>query len=143
MTNNLIKEIERISSTVKRGNSGQSSNKNMVLEACGKAADMVRELHKTHEAEGETLAQHLEHIGNTFHDMCKEAARQVRELRIMPKEMAEQTATDLMKLGQDEAKRHETISSALITARNALLSVTTPQLAIEQQKPDQEEKWPE
>lgn len=99
------------------------SQMSSVLEACQKAAEIVRNVHANHEAEGESLAKHLEQIGGTFLKMCQESAKQVRDLRIMPKEMAEKTAEELLSLGQQEEERHDKVTKGLISARDALLGI--------------------
>jgi hypothetical protein len=94
-----------------------------ILEACQKAADIVRSVHASHEAEGEALAKHLEQIGETFLKMCQAAAKQVRDLRIMPKEMADDTARELLQIGEQEERRHDLVTKGLASARDALLGI--------------------
>ena len=95
----------------------------LIMDACDKAAAMVRSVHEMHKAEGETLAQHLEQIGETFMKLCKEAARQVRDVRIMPQEMAESTANDLAELGKREYERFRKVTAGLVEARDALNAI--------------------
>lgn len=122
----INREVTRLSHVAKRGNSGATPTLNAVLEACKKAAAMIRDIHTTHAAEGETLAKHLEQIGENISAMCREAANQVRELRIMPKEMAESTANDLISIGEMEARRNETVTRGLLAARDAILGINKP-----------------
>jgi hypothetical protein len=97
--------------------------KHPALIACEKAAEMVREVHKSHEAEGETLAQHLEHIGETFASMCKEAANEVRKQRILPGEMASKMADELIEIGNLEFERQTRVARGLTAARDAILGI--------------------
>jgi hypothetical protein len=105
------------------GNSGREAATNLVLAACEKAAAMVRGVHETYAAEGETLAQHLETKGKEFMELFAEAAKAVRELRIVPKESAEATANDLVDIGRMEQERHAIVSKGLMDARQALLGI--------------------
>jgi len=93
------------------------------LIACRKAAEMVRKVHERHSAEGETLAQHLEQIGEKFLELCKEAANQIRQQHILPKEMAGKMADELVDIGQKEAKRQAIVSRGLTAARDAILGI--------------------
>jgi len=101
----------------------KTERKHPALVACEKAAEMVRGLHQRHEAEGETLAQHLEQIGQDVLDMCKEAAAQVRAQRIMPKEMADKIADDLINIGQTESARQAVVAKGLTAARDAIIGI--------------------
>src|SRR5262252_2070716 len=89
-TDILEQEIAQLARDIDRmpAPKDEAKPKHPALIACEKAAEMVRSVHERHAAEGETLAQHLEQIGETFSQMCKEAANQVRQQRILPGEMA-------------------------------------------------------
>jgi hypothetical protein len=124
----LEREIEQSvadlkKAAVKSGNSGREAAAHAVLAACEKAAAMVRDVHTTYAAEGETLAQHLENKGQEFLTLFQEAAKNVRELRVIPKESAEATANDLLELGKTEQERHAVVSKGLLDAREALLNI--------------------
>jgi uncharacterized coiled-coil DUF342 family protein len=93
------------------------------LAACKRAADMVRGVHERHSAEGETMAQHLEKIGEEFAAMCKEAADQIRKQRILPAEMADRIAENLLEIGHQEAERQATVARGLTAARDAILGI--------------------
>jgi len=51
----------------------------------------------------------------------------------MPQQMAEQTADDLLSLGQKEFDRFNKVASGLIAARDAITAID----AIEEEKPDE------
>jgi len=91
--------------------------------ACKRAAEMVRGVHERHASEGETFAQHIEHIGETFMKMCKQMADDVRNQRILPEEMSVKMADELIQMGQMEAERQARVSRGLIAARDALLGI--------------------
>lgn len=122
---NIDREIGELASSVERkGNPPKDAHPALV--ACAKAAEMVRGVHAAHTAEGETLAQHLESIGEAFLQQCKEAAATVREQRVLPAEMAEKMADDLMRIGEMEAQRQAKVASGLTAARDALLGIDQP-----------------
>jgi hypothetical protein len=93
------------------------------LVACKKAADMVRNVVKAHSEQGETLAKHIEHIGETFMGMCKEAADRIRAERIMPEEMSNKTADELEHMGRTEAERQARVKAGLTAARDAIVGI--------------------
>lgn len=94
-----------------------------LLEACQKASEIVLEVHANYQTEGEALATHLEKIGDTFQKMCREAAQKVRDLRVMPETMANDTSKELLSLGQQEEERHGNMTRGLTTAREALEAI--------------------
>jgi hypothetical protein len=104
----------------------RTQHSNAIVDACKKAADMIRDVHKTHEAEAETLARHMEQIGDNLKNMCDEVAKQIRDARVMPKEMAEETANELLEIGSKEADRHDRVSNGLLAARKAVLDINPP-----------------
>jgi hypothetical protein len=95
------------------------------LIACKKAADMVRSVVKAHSEQGETLAKHIEHIGETFMGLCKEAADRIRAERILPEEMSNKTADELEHMGRTEAKRQARVKHGLTAARDAIIGIDT------------------
>jgi hypothetical protein len=120
------RDIARLTTSLK-SNGAQpppsSPQRDAMEEACKKAAAMIRDIHTVHASESETLAKHIEGIGKNLNDMCLEMAKQIREMRAMPKEMAEQTAADLMKIGKQEAERHDRVSTGLRAARAAIKGI--------------------
>jgi len=115
-------ELGQLVRTIERTNE-PDANQHPALIACQKAAEMVRGVHERHAAEGETLAQHLEQIGEQFMQMCKQAADQVRQQRILPQEMATKMADDLVRVGQLEASRQARVAHGLTAARDAILGI--------------------
>jgi hypothetical protein len=100
-----------------------------MLTACASAAEMIRGIHSAHAEQCETTAQHLEKIGDNISQMCREVAATVRALTVMPQAMADNTATDLLDLGQRAAKRQAQIVEGLMAARKALLAIDAPETA--------------
>jgi hypothetical protein len=94
-----------------------------VMTTCASAAEMIRGIHKAHAEQCETTAQHLEKLGESLAQMCQEAAATVRALTVMPQTMADNTAADLLDLGQRAAKRQAQIVEGLMAARKALLAI--------------------
>src|SRR5262245_52437705 len=94
---NIEEELATITRTLTRAEDEEpSAPAHPALAACRKADDMVRKVHEAHAGESETLAKHIEQIGQTFMEFCKEAADKIRQQRIMPEEMANKTADELM-----------------------------------------------
>jgi len=118
----LERELNKLTQQVERGQAVQA-DEHPALIACRKAADMVRGVHERHASEGETLAMHIEKIGETFHEMCKEAANQIRSQRVLPQEMANKMADELVEMGRMEAERQGRVSRGLTAARDALLGI--------------------
>jgi hypothetical protein len=117
----IEEEIGHLARNVERSDTAQKEHP--ALAACKRAADMVRGVHERHQAEGETMAQHLEKIGEEFAAMCKDAANQIRAQRILPSEMADRIAENLLQIGHQEAERQATVARGLTTARDAILSI--------------------
>jgi len=118
---NFEEEIGALARSVDRAHPDEKEHPALI--ACRKAADMVRGVHERHAAEGETLAKHLEQIGETFMEMCKEAANQIRQQRILPLEMSNKMADELVEMGRTEAERQARVSQGLTAARDALLGI--------------------
>jgi len=122
-------EISQLARNVERKGNGATASAadsepvHPALIACQKAAEMVRNVHERHTAEGETMAQHLEQIGKSFMEMCQDAANQIREQRILPKEMAAKIADELLGIGQQEAERQSAVAHGLRSARDALVGI--------------------
>jgi len=93
------------------------------LAACKKAADMVRSVHLAHAEQSETLAKHIEQIGETFMAMCKETADRIRADRILPEEMSSKMADELLEMGQMETERQTRVSKGLTAARDAIIGI--------------------
>jgi hypothetical protein len=117
----LDQELSKLARTVER--SEPQTNEHPALQACKKAAAMVRGVHERHAAEGETLAMHLEKIGEEFAEMCRQAADQIRKQRILPAEQAAKIADDLVHIGSTEAERQATVARGLTAARDAILGI--------------------
>ena len=131
-------EIARLTRSVgNRANGGErpfarTEHSNQIVAACKKAAEMVRDVHSTYQAEAETLACHMEQIGVNLKQMCDEVAKQIREAHVMPREMAHKTADELLNIGTQEAERHERVSNGLLEARKAVLAINPkPQSQLE------------
>jgi hypothetical protein len=116
-------EIGELARSVDRAHPPTTTSEHPALIACRKAAEMVRGVHERHAAEGETLALHLEQIGETFMQMCKEAAGQIRQQRILPKEMSDKIADDVLRIGEMEAERQAVVSRGLKAASEAILGI--------------------
>lgn len=117
----IEEEIGQLARTVERHELDEKEHP--ALAACKRAADMVRGVHERHAAEGETMALHLEKIGEEFAAMCKDAADQIRKQRILPAEMADRIAENLLEIGQQESQRQATVARGLTTARDAILGI--------------------
>jgi hypothetical protein len=83
-------------------------------------AHRARNIHDTHAAESETLAQHLETIGESIKSMFKDAAEIVRGHRVITESNAEVLAGDILNIGNDEGNRQNVIVSSLLDARAAV-----------------------
>jgi hypothetical protein len=125
-----IQSVEDELAALTRGFKGNGAAKiertphaNQIVEACKKAAEMVRDVHRTYEAEAETLARHIEGIGANIKQMFDELAKTIREAHVMPREMAAKTAEELLDIGSKEAERHDRVSHGLLGARNAVLEI--------------------
>jgi len=114
-------EIKAVVGTVER--TEEDMKEHPALAACRKAADMVRKIHEAHVGESETLAKHIEQIGETFLDFCKDAADKIRKQRIMPEEMANKTADELMLMGREESERQARVARGLTAARDAIVGI--------------------
>jgi hypothetical protein len=119
---NIEDEIGDLARSIERG-PAVPTDEHPALAACRKAAEMVRNVHKAHSEQSETLAQHIEHIGETFLGMCKEAANKIREQRILPEEMSNKTADELELMGKTETERQLRVSSGLKAARDAIVGI--------------------
>jgi hypothetical protein len=131
------RDIARLTTSLK-GNGApppSSPQRDAMEEACRKAAAMIRDIHSVHASESETLAKHIEGIGANLNEMCLEMAKQIREMRAMPKEMAEQTAAELMKIGKQEAERHDRVSTGLLAARAAIKAIDEKREPVETKRP--------
>jgi len=120
-TQSIEDELATLTRSVER--STVPADQHPALAACKKAADMVRSVHVAHSEQGETLAKHLEHIGETFMGMCKEAADKIREQRILPEEMSAKMADELEEMGRTEAERQGRVKRGLTAARDAILGI--------------------
>jgi hypothetical protein len=118
---NIEDELKAAVSTIERTEADLKEHP--ALAACRKAADMVRKIHEAHAGESETLAKHIEQIGETFLDFCKDAADKVRKQRIMPEEMANKTADELMLMGREESERQARVARGLTAARDAIIGI--------------------
>jgi len=115
-----LNELSKITATTRDITTKPAREADPMMQACVAAADHVRDIHKKYEAEGEELAKHLEETGENLRRYFCDAAAKIRELRVVPQEMAEQTAADLMHIGTIETDRHHKVRSALLGARDAL-----------------------
>ena len=120
---NLEDEIGDLARTIDRAHPSLDEKEHPALVACRKAAEMVRNVHKAHSEQSETLAQHIEHIGETFLGLCKEAANKIREQRILPEEMSNKTADELEDMGKTETERQQRVSAGLRAARDAIVGI--------------------
>ena len=120
-TQSIEDELATLTRSVER--STVPADQHPALAACKKAADMVRSVHVAHSEQGETLAKHLEHIGETFMGMCKEAADRIRAERVVPQEMSKKMADELEDMGKAEAERQARVKYGLIAARDAILGI--------------------
>ena len=101
----------------------RTEHANQIVEACRKAAEMVRDVHRTYEAEAETLARHIEGVGANIKQMFDELAKTIREAHVMPREMSAKTSDELLEIGSREAERHDRVSHGLLAARKAVLEI--------------------
>jgi len=122
ISRNIEDELAELTSTVERS-FDLNKQEHPALVACKKAADMVRSVHNAHAEQSETMAKHIEHIGETFMGMCKEFADKIREGRILPEEMSNKTADELEQMGKAETERQLRVSSGLKAARDAIIGI--------------------
>src|SRR5262252_5552446 len=125
----IEEELSKLTRSVERTSINESEHPALV--ACRKAAEMVRNVHKAHSEQSETLAQHILEIGKTFLAMCEEAANKIREQRILPEEMSAKTADELEQMGQLEAERQARVKRGLTAARDAIVGIDS---SMEEQK---------
>jgi hypothetical protein len=126
-----IAQLTRRSTQANGGDPGlpalpRTQHSTAIVEACKKAAEMIRDVHKMHAAEAETLARHMEQIGDNLKNMCDEVAKQIRDARVLPEEMAQETAAELLDIGNKEADRHDRVTNGLLAARKAVLDINPP-----------------
>lgn len=119
---NIEEELGDLTRTIER-RPELDPTEHPALAACRKAADMVRKVHEAHAGESETLAKHIEQIGETVLEFCKDAANKIRQQRIMPEEMANKTADELMLMGKEEAERQAKVARGLTAARDAIVGI--------------------
>jgi len=123
--NGPVESVEHELAKLTRGITPEPVNEkeHPALAACRKAAEMVRNVHKAHSEQSETLAQHIEHIGETFSGLCKEAAERIRNERILPQEMSNKTADELEEMGKLETERQLRVAHGLRAARDAIIGI--------------------
>lgn len=119
----LLRGIEQQVVTVARS-PNRAVVETKILDVFKHAADMIRDVHKLHESQSETLAQHIENIGKDFNDLCKKAAEEVRHLRITPQAHAEKTADELVYLGETEQERHQVILQGMNSIQGTLRTMS-------------------
>jgi hypothetical protein len=128
-------EISKLTQATVVGNSGKhpvtSPVTNAIMDACIKAADMIRGIPEREMREGERAAKELEELGegfarsltqlgDEFRESCHKAAEELRKLRAVTKEDAEITANKLTEVGSAEAARHANITEGINDMRSAL-----------------------
>jgi argininosuccinate lyase len=142
----LEHELSELTKTPERGgNGGRPPATNAVMTMCLQAADLIRAIPVKEINTGEDVAKQLEEIGETFakrlnafgvefRDTCHQAAEELRKLRAVPKEQAEQTADDLIRIGKAEAERHAGVTTGLMDMRGALDRIANIDKIVEQLK---------
>jgi len=119
---NIEDELAELTGKVHRS-PDLNKDEHPALVACKKAADMVRSVHNAHSEQSETMAKHIEHVGETIMGLCKEFADKIREGRILPEEMSNKTADELEEMGKIEMERQLRVSSGLRAARDAIIGI--------------------
>jgi len=119
----IEEELSEVTRAIERSGDEQLEKEHPALAACRRAAEQIRKVHEAHAGESETLAGHIEQIGQTIMDFCKEAANKIRQQRIMPEEMAAKTADELINMGREESLRQARVARGLTAARDAIIGI--------------------
>jgi hypothetical protein len=132
----LEDELAQLTKKPDRGGNGSKlpAATNAIMEACLRAADIIRaipnkeletgeEIAKKLEDLGVTFADRLAKIGDEFRDSCRHAAEALRKLRAIPEDNAAETADELVRIGQSEAERHAGVTAGINDIRGALTRI--------------------